>query len=139
MIIVKNLSYFTHKTATIILYEYWFFSYNYCESWDNVVRSADLKRVPYDGTWIDQWREQEVSGLLDAMCQQGFDSVIEGRVPLYQLPGQEPWNWSYSTYIHPVSRLEHLKTLTCWDCSHVPTCPSVWDNYNTDGDCLELM
>lgn len=26
---------------------------------------------------------------------------------------------------------------TCHDCKAEPTCPSAWDYYNTDGDCLE--
>lgn len=26
---------------------------------------------------------------------------------------------------------------TCHDCAAEPTCPSAWDFYNTDGDCLE--
>jgi hypothetical protein len=28
-------------------------------------------------------------------------------------------------------------TMTCWMCHLETTCPSAWDLYNTDGDCLE--
>jgi hypothetical protein len=116
--------------------EHWIFTTNIVTAWDEDVygtlQEQDIRFEP------DTWLGDEISAFLDGVCRDSFRELCKQNVPVYQSAGLDPWDWSYTTYVRPSPTLEHLRTLTCWNCPHALSCPSTWDAYNTNGDCLEL-
>lgn len=137
MIIVQCLRSFLYGNGIYLSSEHWFFSFDKVLAWDGKI---DQHNLDIHESWFmpDIWQDYEVSILLDSVQRDTCRRLAQHNETVYQHLWPEPWKWVYATFVRPSPDYEHLKTLTCWNCPFVSSCHSVWDSYNTDGDCLEL-